>query len=95
MSRLLLLFVMFLGVSAFAGDLELPKIFRPAIPEALVACGGEGARCTTNMDCCGGSCRSGTCYSGLGSCKGNGASCTSSNQCCSNYCMLSKCQGHP
>jgi hypothetical protein len=57
-------------------------------------CGGEGARCVTNLDCCRGSCVRMICRRGpiFDPCKANGASCGSSNECCSRFCLGNQCQ---
>lgn len=90
-------FIFVILTSVFAGAAWGAGDIRDLVPAAFdnVACGREGARCTTGLDCCNSSCRSGTCNSGIGECKGNGSSCSNSSACCSRYCIGSRCQPHP
>ena len=81
--------LMLLALPAWAGGYE----------EALRAvnslggqsfCGGEGARCVTNLDCCRGSCQNRICRSGFvppTPCRANGSACGRSSDCCSGFCL--------
>jgi hypothetical protein len=92
--RIWLILSCFALVPAFAqaGPFETAKVALAAY-ESTGFCGGEGARCTTNLDCCRGSCMSFICRSTLvpRPCKANGSSCSSSYECCSGMC-LGRCQ---